>query len=88
MLICSKKVWDDLPPHVKLWIEEAVADSVVFQRNLWREKTEEALAAVEAAGVGIYHPVKGPFVKATAPLYDQLEDENVRELARRIREVK
>ena len=64
------------------------AESVTFQRALWQEKTAEALAQIEAAGVSILRPDKGPFVTATLPLYEQIGDSAVGRLAKRIREVK
>lgn len=87
MLICSKKVWDALPPHVRQWVNQAVADSVAFQRELWREKTDEALRAVEKEGVTIYHPDKASFVEATAPMYEQVQDPKIIDLFKRIRAV-
>jgi TRAP-type C4-dicarboxylate transport system substrate-binding protein len=73
---------------VQGWINQAAADSVVFQRKLWREQTEESLREVEKAGVKIYHPDKAAFAAAMAPMYKQIEGTRVGELAKRIREVK
>jgi len=88
MLIFSKAIWDGLPLQVQEWVNQAAEESVEFQRNLWREKTEEALAIVEEAGVQIFRPDKAPFVAATAPMFDAVENPVVRELAVRMREVK
>lgn len=87
MLIFSKAIWDGLPLQVQEWINQAAAESVAFQRELWREKTEEALQIVQEAGVKIFRPDKAPFVAETAPMYDALENPVVRDLAVRIREV-
>jgi tripartite ATP-independent transporter DctP family solute receptor len=88
VVIFSKSIWDGLSPQVQGWINQAAADSVVFQRKLWREQTEEALREVEKAGVRIYRPDKAAFASAMAPMYQQVDGTRVGELARRIREVK
>ena len=85
VVIFSQSVWDSLPPHVRAWVEQAASESVTFQRTLWRQQTAESLAAVEKAGVAIYHPDKAPFVEATAPMYAAVEGTRVGELATRIR---
>jgi len=88
VVIFSKTIWDGLSPQVQGWINQAAADSVVFQRKLWQEQTEESLREVEKAGVKIYHPDKAAFAAAMAPMYHGIEGTRVGELARRIREVK
>ena len=88
VVIFSQKIWKNLSPQARAWIEQAAAESVEFQRKLWIEKTAEALAAVEKAGVKIYRPDKQPFVDATAPMFKQFEGTRVGDLARDIRAVK
>jgi tripartite ATP-independent transporter DctP family solute receptor len=88
VVIFSKKIWDGLDPQVQRWITDAALDSVTFERKLWREQTEEALRAVEKAGVKIYHPDKAAFAAAMAPMYKRIEGTRVGELANRIRAVR
>jgi tripartite ATP-independent transporter DctP family solute receptor len=88
LVIFSQRIWDDLSPQVRGWIEQAAADSVVFQRQLWSEQTEESLAAVAKAGVTIHRPDKAAFQQAMAPMYDAVKGTRVGELADRIREVR
>lgn len=88
MVIVSKKIWDGLNPAVRNWLNQAAAESVEFQRKLWREKTEEALRTVEEAGVSIHRPPKEPFVEATKGMYAEFDGTRIGDLARRIREVK
>ena len=88
VVIVSKPVWDGLSPQVRTWVEQAASDSVTFQRKLWREQTEESLAAVKKAGVTIHQPDKSAFEKATASMYAAVEGTRVGELAKRIREVR
>ncbi|MEJ6603074.1 MAG: TRAP transporter substrate-binding protein [Opitutaceae bacterium] len=88
MVIFSQTVWATLSAQERGWLEQAAADSVVFQRELWTVKSDEALATIEAAGVTIYRPDKAPFVAATAPLYEQYRDTMIGDLAERVRRVK
>ena len=49
---------------------------MAFQRELWRISTEEALAAVQEAGVTVTYPDKQPFMKAVEEMkasYDGTE---------------
>lgn len=88
VVIVSKAIWDTLTPQVRAWVEQAAAESVTFQRQLWKQQTDEALAAVAKAGSKIYRPEKGPFVEATAPMYAAIEGTRIGELAKRIREAR
>lgn len=87
VVIFSQRIWENLSPSARAWVAQAAAESVEFQRKLWVEKTAEALAAVEQAGVRIYRPDKQPFIEATKPMYDALTDPRLKDLARRIRAV-
>lgn len=88
VIIFSKQVWDGLSPQVRVWVEQAAAESVDFQRKLWKQQTDEALQAVEKAGSKIHRPDKAPFVTATESMYKAIEGTRIGELARRIREVR
>ncbi len=76
MLLMSSRIWDSLDPQQQEWLQMAVDDSVIYQRELWRVSTEEALAAVEAAGVIVTRPDKQPFMDAVEEMkaaYDGTE---------------
>jgi tripartite ATP-independent transporter DctP family solute receptor len=76
MLLMSSRVWDSLDGQQQQWLQKAVDDSVVYQRELWRVSTEEALAAVQAAGVIVTYPDKRPFMEAVEAMkrsYDGTE---------------
>lgn len=68
MLLMSEHVWDSLTEQQQEWLQQAVDDSVVHQRELWRLSTEEALAAVQAAGVIVTYPDKRPFMDSVAEM--------------------
>jgi tripartite ATP-independent transporter DctP family solute receptor len=88
VVIFSRPIWDGLDAQRRAWIEQAAAESVTFQRKLWREQTEEALREVETAGVTIHRPDQAAFAEAMAPMYKAVEGTRVGELAKRIREVR
>lgn len=76
MLLMSSRIWDTLDIQQQEWLQTAVDDSVAYQRELWRISTEEALAAVEAAGVIVTRPDKQPFMEAVEEMkaaYDGTE---------------
>lgn len=88
VIIFSQSIWEGLTPEVRAWLNQAAADSVKFQRALWHEKTAEALAAVQKAGVKVYYPDKAAFAAATAPMLQSFAGTRIGELAERIRVVK
>jgi tripartite ATP-independent transporter DctP family solute receptor len=68
VLLVAMQVWEDLTPAQQGWLQEAADESFVYQRGLWNEATEEALRAVEAAGVEIIRPDKTAFSERAAPI--------------------
>jgi tripartite ATP-independent transporter DctP family solute receptor len=58
MLLMSSRIWKSLDAQQQQWLQMAVDDSVAYQRELWRASTEEAFAAVQAAGVIVTYPDK------------------------------
>ena len=64
----------------------AAAESARKQRELWRQASDEAMRAVEAAGVEIIRPDKAVFAEAVEEIYQELRAEpELFELADRIR---
>ena len=88
VIMFSRQIWDGLSPQVRGWITQAAGESVDFQRKLWREQTQEALAAVEKAGVTVHRPQQAPFERAMSSMYAAVEGTRVGELVTRIREVR
>lgn len=61
VLVIGTQAWDKLNPTQRGWLRQAVAESVTYQRELWRQESREALEAVAAAGVEIIYPDKSTF---------------------------
>jgi TRAP-type C4-dicarboxylate transport system substrate-binding protein len=85
ILLLSTRVWNDLPPAARQWLQEAADESSRHQRELWRRRTEQDLAALREAGVNIHRPDRAPFVAAVQPMYDGLKDTPLAALVERIR---
>lgn len=65
VLIVGTTLWDGLSPQQRAWLQDAADASAEVQKELWREATEEALAAVREAGVEVIPNVdKEPFAEA------------------------
>lgn len=84
ILVVSQKIWQNLPPHVQAWVQEAADDSSRFQRQLWREGTETALAAVRQEGVTVHRPDRRPFVERVRPMHASYAGTPVGDLLARI----
>jgi len=87
MLLMSSRIWDSLDAQQQQWLQMAVDDSVVYQRELWRVSTEEALAAVQAAGVIVTYPDKQPFMKAVEAMKATYDGTEIGRLLRAIEAV-
>jgi tripartite ATP-independent transporter DctP family solute receptor len=61
VLVMSTVVWESLTEQEQTWLMEAVQESVIEQRKLWKEAEAHALAEVQKAGVQILYPDKEPF---------------------------
>jgi tripartite ATP-independent transporter DctP family solute receptor len=63
VLVVSTVVWNALTPQEQGWLRAAAEESAELQKELWRVATQEALQAVEAAGVTIIRPDKSHFAQ-------------------------
>ncbi|GAB5519380.1 MAG: TRAP transporter substrate-binding protein [Rhodothermales bacterium] len=75
VLIVSTVVWNSLTAQQQQWLQEAADASLVVQRRLWREASDEALAAVVADGVEVIRPDKTPFVEQVNAMFEDYRDQ-------------
>lgn len=61
IIIASLPVWDSLNKEQQAWLQQAMDDSVIFQKSLWQKASDDALAAVIAEGVEVIYPDKQAF---------------------------
>ena len=89
VLLISTHVWNKLSEQEQKWLQEAVDESVVYQRKLWAESEKFSMEKAEAEGAVIYYPDKAPFVESVQPLYKTLtKDKRIKELVDRIKAIK
>jgi tripartite ATP-independent transporter DctP family solute receptor len=87
VLIAGTHFWKKLSEQERKWLLAAVKESVQYQRILWAEAEEIALAEVKKAGVKIIRPDKTLFSKMVGSIYDQYKnDEAMYEIIRQIQE--
>ncbi|WP_434036422.1 TRAP transporter substrate-binding protein [Formosa sp. 4Alg 33] len=74
IIVVGTHLWDRLSDQERVWMQEAVDRSVVYQRKLWAEAEKEALEEVQKAGVKIIRPDKTLFSDQVKDVYDQYKD--------------
>ncbi|MDY7109572.1 MAG: TRAP transporter substrate-binding protein [Planctomycetota bacterium] len=71
VVIVSTRLWDELTSRQRQWLQQAVDESVPYQRKLWNEVSDDCLAKVEEAGVEVIRPDRGPFAAKVRPMLDE-----------------
>ncbi|MFB3131825.1 MAG: TRAP transporter substrate-binding protein, partial [Rhodothermales bacterium] len=56
VLLISTIIWNTLSAQEQTWLTEAALESAQHQKILWKEASEEALRAVQEAGVEVIYP--------------------------------
>jgi len=93
MLVISAKVWADLTEQQRQWLQQAVDESVTYDRDLWAKAEKKSLEVVKAAGVVVTYPDKKPFQEAVKPMWnkflnsDNPEDQAIGTLIQQIQEI-
>jgi tripartite ATP-independent transporter DctP family solute receptor len=88
ILVISTRVWAGLTPEQQRVLQEAVDESVVFQRRIWAEAEEADLTTVQEAGVTIIRPDKQPFRESVRSVWEDFEGTEIGELIEQIQEVR
>jgi tripartite ATP-independent transporter DctP family solute receptor len=87
LLLIATRTWDALNAEQQAWLQRAVDDSVIFQRELWQRDTQAALDAVAADGVEILRPDKAPFMSTVEDMLATFQSSDLGPLIRRIQEL-
>lgn len=86
VLIAGTHLWEKLSSEEKKWLQQAVDNSVIYQRKLWAEAEAEALEEVQKAGVTVIRPDKTLFSKDVNGVYEQYsKDKEMLNLIERIK---
>ena len=87
MLMIGVRVWNQLTAEQQQILQEAVDESVIYQRKIWAEAEQADLKAVEEAGVNVIFPDKTPFRASVRSVWEEFEGTEIGELIERIQEV-
>ncbi|MDP5229514.1 MAG: TRAP transporter substrate-binding protein [Cellulophaga sp.] len=75
VLLTGTHLWNELSEQEQKWLKQAVDNSVIYQRKLWLEAENEALEAVQKAGVEIIRPDKTLFSEKTKASLEKYKDD-------------
>lgn len=75
VLVIGTEIWNSLNEQEHQWLQEAVEESAIVQRQLWAASEKEALEAVKKAGVEVIYPDKTPFQELTKGVIDNFKDD-------------
>jgi len=87
ILIISVRLWESLKPEFQQILQEAVDESVEYQRKIWAEAEESDLKIVKEAGVQVSYPDKEPFKASVRSVWEEFEGTDIGELIKKIQEV-
>ena len=87
VILISRYVWERLSEQQQVWLQQAVDESVDFQRAQWQLDTEAALAAVQEAGVQVISADKSQFQQQVSGLINELKASELGSMIQRIEAV-
>lgn len=85
VILISSYIWNTLNAQQQSWLQQAVDESVKYQRVLWAEATREALDAVKAAGVEVVYPDKTEFQTQVQSMHESYRGEPIYDLLQHIK---
>jgi tripartite ATP-independent transporter DctP family solute receptor len=85
VLIIGTNTWNRFTKEEQAWIQQAVDNSVVHQRKLWKIAEQEALDEVIKAGVKVSYPDKTKFRATVNGIYERVKQD--KEMARLLTEI-
>ncbi len=88
ILIISTDVWNGLSPEFQQILQDAVDESVEYQRKIWTEAEKNDMKIVEEAGVKVTYPDKKPFQDSVKGMWAEYDGTQIGELIKQIQEVK
>ena len=88
VLMASSKLWKSLNETERGWMREAAKRSSLYQRKLWAEESEKAMAAVSKEGVKVTEVDISLFQEAVKPVIEKHAKGEVARIAKSIQAVK
>jgi len=77
VLLISREVWKRLPREAQEWVQAAANEAAEYQKKLWQEATQTALAEVQKAGVKVLYPDKALFQAKVGEIYTTYQSDPV-----------
>ncbi len=88
VLVISTHLWNSLSKEEQKWMQMSADTSVIYQRKLWEQSENKALAAVKKAGVEVVTPDKSKFADKVKTMFDEYkEDKDVYRLIKQIQAI-
>lgn len=87
IILISTNIWNSLTPQQQQWVQEAADESVVFQRKLWKEFTEESVEKSKEEGVEFFYPDKEPFIQKVQPMLEKYKGTPIGDVVQQIKEI-
>ena len=87
VILINTDIWNSLSPRHQAVLRQAAAASVEYQRQLWLDFEAESMTKMEAAGLKVYNPDKGPFQERARSLWQEFEGTVIGDLAQKIQTV-
>ena len=88
ILLMSTVVWKSLDAQQQQWVQGAIDESVEYQKKLWKQASNEALRAVQEAGVEVIYPDKTPFRQSVRDMHNSYRGTSIYDLIKEIDAVK
>ena len=88
MLFIGTKTWNKLSPQERKWVGEASEAASKFERNLWKEKSAEALEIAKKEGVTVHKVDISLFAEKVKPMLKNIKNPKVKKILDEIEEVK
>lgn len=84
IIIFSEIIWKKLTLQQKVWVREAMAESVAFQKDQWIKDTDATYKALREAGINIIYPDKNQFKEMVENYKRSFDNTSIGELLKRI----
>lgn len=86
VVVIGTKFYNLLTDQEKKWLQEAADESVVKQKQYWKETVEENMKVLKAANVEFIYPDKELFAKKSVPVMERMmQDPKMRTIIEKIK---
>jgi len=86
LLAMSEEKWQSFPPDLQKMLTEVAAETSQYQRRIWKEMSDNALATLKKKKVSIITPDKSAFMEKVEKLHDSYQGTTTGTLIKRIKE--